>query len=64
MKNKPKRSPSFPPPEEGGGLLKMNLDPIIKNIKLKENRSLISQIRVARNSNQFNSTPTYYLALI
>jgi len=47
-------SPSIPKGQEEG-LVQMNLEPIIKNLQLKTNRHLISQIRTARNNNQFFS---------
>ena len=53
MKDKAKRSPNSPLPKEGAGLLKMNLDPIVNNVRLKANKNLISQIRTARKNNQF-----------
>ena len=57
MKDQPKGLPAdIPPiPKEKEGLLKMNLEPIIQNLKLKTNRELISQIRLARKENQFVS---------
>jgi len=53
VKDKAKRSPNSPLPKEGAGLLKMNLDPIVNNVRLKANKNLISQIRTARKNNQF-----------
>jgi len=57
MKDQPKGLPAaIPPiPKEKEGLLKMNLDPIIRNLKLKTNKELISQIRSARKNSQFIS---------
>jgi hypothetical protein len=57
MKEQPKAlGGAIPPiPNKKEGLLKMNLDPIIRNLKLKTNRQLISQIRSARKNNQFIS---------
>lgn len=57
VKDQPKGLPvAVPPiPKEKEGLLKMDLNPIIRNLKLKTNRQLISQIRSARKKNQFIS---------
>lgn len=55
MNNQTKGFPAPTLPVEKEGLLQMNLDPFVKNLKVKTNRDLISQIRVSRNSNQFLS---------
>ncbi|MDI6776318.1 MAG: hypothetical protein QMD03_03610 [Syntrophales bacterium] len=55
MKDPTKRSSAPLLPKEKEGLLKMNLDPIIKNLRVKTNKDLISQIRSSRNNNQFIS---------
>jgi len=55
MKNQAKTQHSAKIPPGSGGLIKMNFDPFIKNLQLKTNRDLISQIRAERKNNQFMS---------
>lgn len=55
VKKHPKASPTAPLQKEKGHLLKMDLDPIIKNLSLRINSDLISKIRSTRNNNQFVS---------
>jgi hypothetical protein len=55
MKDQPKKTNASPLPQEREGLLKMNLQPIINNFRLKTNREMISHIRTARENNQFIS---------
>ena len=57
MKDQPKGLPAPTPPvlKQKEGLVKMNFEPILKNLRLKPNKGLISQIRSGRKNNQFIS---------
>ena len=57
MKEQPKGLPALTPPvtKKKEGLVKMNFEPFLKNLRLKPNKGLISQIRSGRKNNQFIS---------
>ena len=57
MKDQPRGlpAPTPPVPRKKEGLVKMNFEPILKNLRLQSNKGLISQIRSGRKNNQFIS---------